>query len=313
MHTFFEVVMKKFTYIVSALLIGLTLCACASSEAVERQPDYTSDAESIPLTPEQEETPVVTASSTAEVTIAEATTSALPRDTAEAPDPAEQTPLSAETAETTEPPEELDTFYSDSFAAYSLTPQERSFTKDSIFVGDSICRGFSVYKTVHKENVFARGSLAARSLFDYELYYGDEELTYVEVLHRTDPKFVFLSMGMNDVNITDEETFCENYKAIIDTTLENSSAAVYVCAITPVNNSFTSNYVINCFNLAIRDYIEENYPERVYYVDFAKHLKDEAGRLRECFDGGDGIHLSPYAYYVALWEMNRTTVADGLR
>ena len=142
--------------------------------------------------------------------------------------------------------------------------------------------------------------------------YGDEEVDFVTVLERKQPKYVFLSMGMNDINLTDEETYCENYRRIIETALDNSDAAVFVSAITPINAEFSTNYRIDCFNVKMEQYISENFSERVYYVDFAKHLKDADGNLKDCFNGGDGIHLAPYAYYVALWEMNRTMSAEGL-
>lgn len=215
----------------------------------------------------------------------------------------------------TEEGEVLDTFYISDYAAYDISSADREFTKESIFVGDSICKGFSEYHVVGSKRVYARGNLGARSFFDYDFYYGEdfEEIDYSEVLSRTQPKYVFLSMGMNDINMTDEQQFCENYAKIIDKTLAESDAAVYVCAITPVNSKFTTNYRVDCFNLEIQKYIKENYPERVYFVDFGKHLRNEDGDLRESLTSGDGIHLAPYAYYIALWEINRTTKADGLR
>lgn len=44
------------------------------------------------------------------------------------------------------------------------------------------------------------------------------------VLQKANPKNVFFWMGMNDVNLTTAEEFCENYRAIIDIALENSDA-----------------------------------------------------------------------------------------
>ncbi|MDE6030457.1 MAG: hypothetical protein K2G32_02430, partial [Oscillospiraceae bacterium] len=128
-------------------------------------------------------------------------------------------------------------------------------------------------------------------------------------------KYAFLSMDMNDVNMFGEEEYCENYRAVIDATLASSEAEVYVCAISPIiaESMFTTNYRIDCFNVALKSFIEENYTERVHFLDFAKHLKDSDDSLKDCFDGGDGIHLSPYAYYVALWEMNRSMIADGVK
>ncbi len=208
--------------------------------------------------------------------------------------------------------EGLDTFYSEKFAAYAISSEDRKFTEKSIFVGDSICRGFAEYKVVHSENVYARGSVASRNFFDFDFFIGDEETDFVSVLDYAKPEFVFFSMGMNDVNLVDEDTYCENYRKVIDLTLENSDADVYVSAITPINSEFCTNYRIDCFNLKMQDYIENNFEERVHFVDFGKHLKDSDGKLREVFSGGDGIHLAPYAYYVALWEINRTLKADGL-
>lgn len=323
-------------YILSAVLcaVVLSLCGCASSDvkqlatpivSVNTAPADETGMSSVVI--EDEPVPVGTVENiaadypeteeNAEISVTEesiSTTSAVVSEENPPSDIQEEFPDEAREI-FTETGEVLDTFYIDEYAAYDISAADREFTKRSIFVGDSICRGYSEYNVVGDKHVYARGNLGARSFYDYMFYYGEEqeEITYSEVLRRTEPEFVFLSMGMNDINMTTEEQFCENYSVIIDQTLAESRAAVYVCAITPVNSEFTSNYRVDCFNLRIKDYIEEKYLERVYFVDFGKHFRDEEGNLREVFSGGDGIHLSPYAYYVALWEMNRTTKADGLR
>ena len=297
--------MRKFTYTAALLAASLFLCSCASDENVNGdnsfvqglinysgESTYANTAEALPEQSVHDE----------ETTVDDETL------TPEIDDTESAETESVESAET----EELGTFYSEQFAAYSLTEEERSFIDRSVFVGDSICRGFSEYKVVGRKRVFARGSLAARSFFDYTMYMGDDEVDFATVLDKRDPRFVFLSMGMNDINLTDEDTFCENYRKVIEAALSGSSADVYVCAITPINSTFSSNYYIDCYNLKLRAFIEENYSERVHFVDYAKHLKDADGNLKDCFNGGDGIHLAPYAYYVALWEMNRTLTADGL-
>lgn len=289
----------------------MTISGCASDE--KRESVYVSGSlistEFTTAAPARTEAP---AESSAPVTEPTAEVSA----PAEETKPAEVSP--AETAEETyeetyETSETLDTFYIDEYAAYSLTPRERSFTRKSIFVGDSICRGFSEYDVVNADRVYARGSVAARNFFEFAIFYGDEEIDLPTLLDRTKPEFVFFSMGMNDINLTDEETYCENYAKLIQTALDNSDALVFVSAITPIDSEFSTNYRIDCFNVRMEQFIAETYPERVYYLDFAKHLKDSEGYLKECFNGGDGIHLAPYAYYVALWEMNRAMKTEGIR
>lgn len=278
----------------------------ATDDGVEPIPEESAEQTTITLPEETEPAP------------AETTVSAEP-ETEQAVIPEEDIPTAELPAEETEESyiftedgEVLDTFYIDDYGAYDIPARDREFTKQSIFVGDSICKGFSEYKVVGKKRVYARGNLGARSFFDYAFYYGDEdeEIDYSELLRRTQPKYVFLSMGMNDVNMTDEDMFCENYSRIIDKTLAESGAQVYVCAITPINSEFTTNYRIDCFNIRLKKYIEDNYPERVSFVDFGMHLRDEDGNLRENLTSGDGIHLAPYAYYIALWEFNRNLKAD---
>ena len=62
----------------------------------------------------------------------------------------------------------------------------------------------------------------------------------------------------------------------------------------------------------MKKYLEENFPERVHYFDFGRYLKNEKNELRECLHSGDGVHLGPYAYRIALWEMHRALTEAGL-
>lgn len=337
--------LNRSTVVCTAALFLLSVCSgCASGSvrdvyAPKVEVGYKTEASAADLAPEETEEKAPETDSTVYFEEPTAPAAMLSAETVQASEEAQTAEPAAteeaETAETAEIPpaeetaeaeyieyepfyetgEAIDSYYMYDYGAYNITAADREFTKHSVFVGDSICKGFSEFKVVGSKRVYARGNLGARSFFDYNFYYGEEqeEISYSEVLSRTAPEFVFLSMGMNDINMTNEEQFCENYSKIIDLTLAESGAAVYLCAITPVDSEFTTNYRVDCFNLKLKLYIEENYPERVYFVDFGKHLRDEEGKLREIFTSGDGIHLSPYAYYIALWEMNRTTKADGLR
>lgn len=188
--------------------------------------------------------------------------------------------------------------------SYVVPEEEEAFSSSSLFVGDSICMGFWTWGVVSGKNVYATGNAAARNLFDYQMYYRNEPAQFVPVLNEVKPEHVILSMGMNDVNLTTPEEYCENYKIIIDTALENSNADVYVCAITPISNlKFTPLERIDSFNSAIEKFIEKNYKKDVHFIDFTAPFKAEDGTLREEYNGGDGIHLSKIAYSVALHEI----------
>ena len=196
--------------------------------------------------------------------------------------------------------------YDSSTDTYYLTEEEEQIGKESLFVGDSICLGFSTWSVVSGKNVYATGNVGARNFFDYEMYYLSRPEKFVNVLSEVQPKHIFFWMGMNDVNLTSAEEYCENYSKIIDTALENSSADVYICAITPISRlEFTKLSYINEFNDAIGHFVRTNYNERVHVINFGEPLKNADGILDEQYNGGDGIHLSRRAYYVAMHEINR--------
>ena len=184
-----------------------------------------------------------------------------------------------------------------------LSESEAAFADKALFVGDSICRGFTAYNVVKAKNVYAAGSVGARNFFDMEFRYYGQSTKYDSVLSQVNPESVILSMGMNDVNMTSAQQFCENYRKIIDFTLEHSSANVYVCAITPINSNFAEHSRIDAFNLAIKNYIAENYGQRVGFIDFGYLLKNPDNMLSEGLDSGDGVHLAPECYYIALLEI----------
>ncbi len=198
------------------------------------------------------------------------------------------------------------------YGAYYVPDEELEFLEQSIFVGDSICMGFSEYGILSSKRVYAKGNLGARSFYNYEFYYNGkkEEIDFAELLKRTQPKYVFFSMGMNDVNMTTREQYCQNYAKIIDQALAESEAEVYICAITPINSTFCTNEWIDSFNEQIKEFITENYTERVHYVDFGVHFENENGELMKELSSGDGIHLAPFAYNMALWEISRTIKAN---
>ena len=189
---------------------------------------------------------------------------------------------------------------------YIIPEEEEKITEESLFVGDSICSGFWACGMISGKNVYATGAVGARNLLEYEMYYKSQPAKFVPVLKKTQPKNIFLWMGMNDVNWTSAEEFCENYRTIIDLALENTTADVFVCAISPIRDlEFTKLEYIDEFNDAICKFIEKNYKERVYYIDFTDPLKTDEGLLDEQYDGGDGIHLSTRAYYIAIHEINK--------
>lgn len=280
--------MNKKTAIAFGALLSITMIACACSEHRAASSVYPADfAESLPEN-----------TSAASDFIIESERS-----------PAASAPETSEPEPTKPTFDDPDTYINinPENGTYILPEDERKLTQESLFVGDSICSGFWACGMISGKNVYAAGAVGARNLLEYKMYYRNQPAKFAPVLQKAQPKNVFLWMGMNDVNMTTAEEFCENYRAIIDTALENSEAEIYVCAISPILDlEFTKLEYIDEFNDAISAFIEANYSERVHFIDFTAPFKTDEGLLDEQYNGGDGIHLTTRAYYIAIHEINMT-------
>ncbi len=184
-----------------------------------------------------------------------------------------------------------------------LSDNQKQLADNSLFVGDSICSGFSSYGLTSWKNSYAAGSVGTRNFFESEIKYFGEVKSYADAISEKNPDRIFLWMGMNDVNIISAEQYAKNYKDIIDYSLENSQAEVCVLAMTPVNSDFTPNERITLFNNSLKDMIAANYTQRVRYIDFAYVVTDSRGMLCDDYDAGDGVHLAPDVYYLAMIEI----------
>lgn len=215
---------------------------------------------------------------------------------------------SAIDAQTYDDPESY-LLYDEDTGTYSLTEEEEKLGEESLFVGDSICNGLAWCSVLKSKNVYATPSVAANNMLNFDMTYQGEPAKFIPVLKKAKPKYIFFWMGMNDVNLITPEQYCEYYKEIIDVTLANSDADVYVSAITPIRNfDFSKPMFIDQFNFAMQRFIKLNYKERVHFIDFGVPLKNEDGLLDEQYDGGDGVHLSCKAYYIAMHEINKRVV-----
>lgn len=193
--------------------------------------------------------------------------------------------------------------------ALLLPKEQEELASRSLFVGDSVCRGFYAYGTAESSSVFAAGSIGARNLLEETVYYYGKEQDYLSVLKAKAPEYLFLSMGMNDLNMSEVDEYCENYRKIINLSLENSreDMEIYVFAITPIRVDFCPLERIDEFNAKLQETVN-SYPEKVHFIDFTPPLEDENGQMLEQFDSGDGIHLAPEAYYIAMHEIYKRVI-----
>lgn len=196
------------------------------------------------------------------------------------------------------------------YGGYSFDNDELVQLSDCAFVGDSICSGLFVYDVLPKDMVVATGNVGIRSLREYTFDIAGGTYTALEALKVIDPKYVIFSMGMNDINMTSEETYCQNYLSFLaDTQAELPSAKLYVASITPIDagSNFASNDKIDRYNAAAKAAVEQ---AGYGFIDVTTHLRNDTGGLNPDCGGGDGIHVNKLGYYSMLTDVAKRLVAD---
>lgn len=271
-----------------ALCLALAAGGCEGDISQRTLPSDTKAPESEPITEE-----VTTTTKKPVVATVKITTTA-----------AETEVTSDETSETTEP-------IIEDYNSFVFSDEYNNFLADCVFVGDSICSGLKLYEILPAKNVVAQGNVAARNIFDFSFKVGKEEVSVLSALVNLKPKYVVFSMGMNDVNITSEKAFCENYGELLSLTEGFlPEAKLIVCSVTPITteSKFSTNENIDSFNAALKEYLNET--EKWTYVDITRELKNSANALKTDYNGGDGVHLAPAAYYAMLYQICERMV-DG--
>ena len=203
---------------------------------------------------------------------------------------------------------EIEEFYS----TFEFLETDYEFLGNCVFVGDSICSGLGHYGIIPMERVIAQGNIAARNIFDFTFTVDGGEQSLLTALVNANPKYVVFSMGINDVNITSEQEFMDNYREILKMTegfLPN--ARLIILSVTPIDitSTFTTNENIDGFNEVHGKLADEN--DRWFYADVTKELKNSENALKTNYSSGDGIHLAPDAYNAVLYQLCRLYLGGG--
>ncbi len=184
---------------------------------------------------------------------------------------------------------------------------DSEYLKDIVIVGDSISMGYSVYGRLDKNNVLAKGSIGARNVMETEFEYQGYSLGLLDILGRRKPTYIFVSLGLNDINLMDEKKYtglcAENAEKILEVTPDSK---IIFTAITPIaaGNTFSENDKIDRYNEALRKKVFELENDKIFFVNAAQYIKTEGGNsLKTGFSSGDGIHLAPTAYDYLLTYM----------
>lgn len=187
------------------------------------------------------------------------------------------------------------------------TTWDPAFYDDCIFFGDSICRALSVYNDlVDPERVAAVGGGAARNLNEFTFKLHDIDYTVTSAAAAYQPDMAFLWMGMNDINMTDKETYAANLEGLareINEVTPESSIIIIGMTPTTASHEWGANPTIIEYNAAAEEMVSDS-ELPLYFIDVGDVVSDENGYLLDDCDGGDGMHLTQLAYYRILSKIN---------
>ena len=180
---------------------------------------------------------------------------------------------------------------------------DNSYFADAAFVGDSRTDGLLIYSGVGcGENLTSNGLSIFKLAEKKAIKRDGVSYTLLEALDLKEYGKVYLSLGVNELGIYNDEGFYQAYCAAIDA-IRNSqpNAVIYIQGLIPLNEEVVKSkggkdYLRNDHLLIYNDLMKKAAQEkRVAFLDLNPYFADETGSL-PAEATGDGVHLKG-AYY----------------
>lgn len=176
------------------------------------------------------------------------------------------------------------------------TYENDGFFENTLFVGDSITTGITIYNNTYDYD------LPAKVLADKGYTIGKIMLRKNEII-ATKPKRMFILVGSNDLNSANPniESIATRYvQAVEELQAALPDTKIYIMLTLPINSKYEKKASIR--NAKITEFdnrLVQLCNERgIYYIDMATSLKDENGVLVSAISD-DGLHLK--GQYYAYW------------
>jgi len=176
---------------------------------------------------------------------------------------------------------------------------DNSYFADAAFVGDSRTDGFMLYSGVGCGKNLTSNGLSIFKLAEKKvLTIGGEQYTLLEALALEEYGKVYLSLGVNELGLKNDNGFYESYCEAIDAIrLVQPGAVIYIQGLIPLNegqieeangNKYNlTNDHLRVYNDLMRRAAEE---KQVVFLDLYAEFVDENGALPEEVSR-DGVHL----------------------
>ena len=184
--------------------------------------------------------------------------------------------------------------------AASSSSNVKYYQDRMVVAGDSIAFGFCTYGFIPYEHNLAQGSLAMRNYKEYGWFkVNGSQMRVMDAIYTVKPRLLYVSMGMNDVNITNAQTYANNYVRFIKEVRSRLPGCIIVAAnITPIasTSGFTDiNRIINCNNAMIKAVTALGDPNTILF-DAYSVVSGGGKYMSSGYSAGDGIHLSRVVY-----------------
>ncbi len=185
------------------------------------------------------------------------------------------------------------------------------FYQDRVVIaGDSIAYGFCAYGYVPYEHNIAKGSTAMRNYDDTSLFTFDPTgtaLSMMDAIKAVKPSILYISMGMNDVNLIDDKTYVQRYHDFYNKARTAVPDCIIVaCSITPISasTSFTDINKIRACNEGLKQLVEQiNDPNFIFFDAYSVIVGADGMYAAADATGPDGIHLAGKCYQTLLEKL----------
>lgn len=198
-------------------------------------------------------------------------------------------------------------------------PVDNSYFEDAAFIGDSRTDGFLIYSGIGcGDNLTSNGLSIFQLSEDAVFRIAGEKYTLPQALERKEYGKIYLSLGVNELGVYDDEGFYQSYLEAIDLIRAiQPNAILYIQGLIPVNEdvvaasggaAYLENDHLRIYNDLMRQAAEE---KQVVFLDLYTEFADENGRL-PADASRDGVHL--HREYCEKWlsYLQRHTVEREL-
>ena len=177
---------------------------------------------------------------------------------------------------------------------------DKEYFSSSLFIGDSISTGLSLYGFLDQDNVFAQQGLAPSTALDAEI----DGVTLSDKIAAFKPKKIFVMLGTNSVGYADNETLAASMNELVEKISGLTKAKIYVISIPPITpeaeqsdeNELTKKD-IDDYNAKLKTAVSGS---GASFIDLNSGLANSDGYFDADYAEMDGIHFMGTTYEVML-------------